>query len=132
MPIHLPTFPVIWRLRPLRSTSLAPTRLTGVTRHEGIEGNETADEWAREAAESVEDSMARDCLCGTIFARMIGMAAGDPQGTRVDCGQRRSSAPLQTIQKPEAPEGTPLRAQSPHGQVLPAPVRARSDRRLLV
>ena len=45
------------------------------TQQLGCRGNETADEWARSAAESVGDSIARDFLRETSFAHKARMAA---------------------------------------------------------
>ena len=39
-----------------------------------IEGNEAADEWAKNTAERIRDSILRDCLHETSFAHMAKMA----------------------------------------------------------
>ena len=60
----------------------------------GIEGNETAHEWA----ESVEGSVAKDYIHKASFAPVTRRSSVHG-GRKVDCGPRRSPTPLQTAER---------------------------------
>ena len=97
--------------------------LRWVPGHLGVESNETADEWANEAAESTGDSVPRAYLHEMSFAHMARVAI-EAKSTGV------SRWIVDNIHRQR--HYSPPKGQGPRGQLLPASVGARGHGRLLV